>query len=358
LITALGHDPVVFEQFTAQAVPSREACLAGVQSADAYLLLLGPRYGWQWEETGLSATHEEYRAARARGIPRVAFRKLGVDVEPRQQAFIEEVEAYASGLFRASFRTTAELLIEVAKVVRELEQGPAPLVWRRLPGPVEVAWRRDTAGGVPVRSSGGEHVFEVYIRPVSPASRTATQLRTDAQRVAEIMRSLGVVDQARPLHSDSTASHAVVEVGLTDAGRRQWNEPVGREARGVEVNHDGQICVWQTLPRDSMGTLVDETLLAAAAADALRFAGQLGVVQATDEVVVAGSLHPLTMLAEGDPSTIGHRSSASMPTYRSEEARTSTADAVTPTALDAGAAEAGRELSLRMLDALRRPRQM
>jgi hypothetical protein len=358
LITALGHDPVVFEQFTAQAVPSREACLAAVQSAHAYLLLLGPRYGYQWEETGLSATHEEYRAARARGIRRVAFRKLGVDVEPRQQAFIEEVEAYASGLFRASFRTMAELLIEVAKVVRELEQGPAPLAWRRLPALAEVAWRRDTAGGRPGRSPGGEHVFEIYIRPVSPVYRTATQLRTDARRVAEVMRSLGMVDQSRPLHSDATASHAVVEVGPADAGRRHWNEPIAREVRGVEVSHDGQICVWQTVPRDSMGTLVDEALLAAAAADALRFAGQLGIVRDADEVVVAGSLHPLTMLAEGNPSTIGYRSRASMPTYRGEEARTSTADAVTATALDVGAAEAGRELSLRMLDALRRAGQV
>lgn len=269
IITALGHDPVVFEQFTAQAVPSREACLAAVQSAHAYLLLLGPRYGYQWEETGLSATHEEYRAARARGIRRVAFRKLGVDVEPRQQAFIEEVEAYASGLFRASFGTMAELLIEVAKVVRELEQGPAPLAWRRLPALAEVAWRRDTAGGRPGRSPGGEHVFEIYIRPVSPVYRTATQLRTDTRRVAEVMRSLGMVDQSRPLHSDATASHAVVEVGPADAGRRHWNEPIAREVRGVEVSHDGQICVWQTVPRDSMGTLVDEALLAAAAADAL-----------------------------------------------------------------------------------------
>jgi hypothetical protein len=54
LIMALGHEPVRFEDFTAQPVPSREACLKGVESADLYLLLLGPHYGQPLPETGKS----------------------------------------------------------------------------------------------------------------------------------------------------------------------------------------------------------------------------------------------------------------------------------------------------------------
>jgi hypothetical protein len=34
LIAAIGHTPVRFEDFTAQTVPSREACLQGVKSSD------------------------------------------------------------------------------------------------------------------------------------------------------------------------------------------------------------------------------------------------------------------------------------------------------------------------------------
>ncbi len=37
LIMALGHEPVMFEDFTAQPVPSREACLEGVRSCAAYV---------------------------------------------------------------------------------------------------------------------------------------------------------------------------------------------------------------------------------------------------------------------------------------------------------------------------------
>ena len=51
--------------------------------------------GDTWPDTGLSATHEEYNVARARGIPRLMFRKHGVDLESAQAAFVAEVEAYS-----------------------------------------------------------------------------------------------------------------------------------------------------------------------------------------------------------------------------------------------------------------------
>jgi hypothetical protein len=43
LILALGHEARRFEDLTAQAIPSREVCLRGVENAD--VLLLGPHYG-------------------------------------------------------------------------------------------------------------------------------------------------------------------------------------------------------------------------------------------------------------------------------------------------------------------------
>ena len=66
LLRAVGHEPLRFEDFTAQPVPSREACLAGVAAADAYVLLLGPHYGTTFPDTGRSATHEEYIAAQTK----------------------------------------------------------------------------------------------------------------------------------------------------------------------------------------------------------------------------------------------------------------------------------------------------
>ncbi len=45
LLRASGYEPRRFEDFAAQPVPSRDACLAGVEVADAYLLILGEHYG-------------------------------------------------------------------------------------------------------------------------------------------------------------------------------------------------------------------------------------------------------------------------------------------------------------------------
>jgi Domain of unknown function (DUF4062) len=63
------HDPLRFEDFEAQDRSSREACLAGVEAADVYVLLLGPRYGTPFPDTSLFPTAEEFRRARQRGIP-------------------------------------------------------------------------------------------------------------------------------------------------------------------------------------------------------------------------------------------------------------------------------------------------
>jgi hypothetical protein len=82
---ALGHQPVRFEEFSAQPYPSREACLRAVHESDVYLLLLGPHYGHVFPETGQSATHDEFVAAQAKGIPRIVLKKTGVGFEPARR---------------------------------------------------------------------------------------------------------------------------------------------------------------------------------------------------------------------------------------------------------------------------------
>ena len=114
LITAVGHTPVRFEDFSAQPLPSREACLLGVGDADAYLLILGPNYGHRFDDTGQSPTHDEWVAASAAGMPRLVYRKIGVSFEAEQEEFAHSIGDYTSGVFYDSFSTTAELLTKVA----------------------------------------------------------------------------------------------------------------------------------------------------------------------------------------------------------------------------------------------------
>ncbi len=166
LIRALGMDPVRFEDFTALPEPSRDVCLQAAQSSDVYLLLLGDHYGTPFPDTGLSPTHEEYRAALNSGIPVLAFRRRDVAMEPTQVQFAEEVEAYQTGLFRGSWDEVGQLLNAVSGALSNLDALAGRLVftpdWRsrgrqladadRRPRPVQ--WVR------PVRTRGVPHAAE------------------------------------------------------------------------------------------------------------------------------------------------------------------------------------------------------
>ena len=121
-IRQAGCDAVLAEDFAAQGTSSRNACLDGVQTADALVLLLGPRYGWI-APSGRSATEEEYQEARHRHMPILVFVQDGLSREPDQQDFIARVEDYIHGHFRRSFQSPDDLrrLVKEAVIERDLE---------------------------------------------------------------------------------------------------------------------------------------------------------------------------------------------------------------------------------------------
>lgn len=121
--TALGHQVIRAEDFGASSASPQQVCLAGVRAADAIILLLGGRYG-QPQVSGLSPTPEEFREARDR-CPVLVFVQHGVEREPAQQKFVDEVGAWASGYYRASFATPEELRDAVTRALHELELGMA-----------------------------------------------------------------------------------------------------------------------------------------------------------------------------------------------------------------------------------------
>ncbi len=75
-LRVLDHEPLRFEGFTSQDASSRAACLAGVNAADVYVLLLGPKYGDPFADTGLSPTAEGFAVART-ASPGVGGLRLG-----------------------------------------------------------------------------------------------------------------------------------------------------------------------------------------------------------------------------------------------------------------------------------------
>ncbi|WIA54153.1 DUF4062 domain-containing protein [Sphingobium sp. WTD-1] len=107
-ITTLRNEVIMAEDFPAQPNSSQIACLQGVRAADLVVLILGPDYGFVPPGSAISATHQEYREARGTK-PILAFIQQGVEAQPEQSAFIEEVQAWEGGLFRSGFRDATDL---------------------------------------------------------------------------------------------------------------------------------------------------------------------------------------------------------------------------------------------------------
>lgn len=128
-IRSLDHDIIRAEDFPASTTSSRVACLQGVREADLVVLILGERYGWSNTHSGLSPTHEEFREAVTEGKV-IPFAQAGVARELAQQAFLEEVENYDTGMHRGrNFVTPEDLRTEVTRALarHQLSSATAPV---------------------------------------------------------------------------------------------------------------------------------------------------------------------------------------------------------------------------------------
>ena len=105
------------EDFGAQPNSPQVACLRGLRESDLVVLILGERYGAE-QASGLSATHEEYREAKTTK-PVIAFVQEGVDREPRQADFVDEVQGWSGGLFRGGFSTSEDLSTAIIRALHD-----------------------------------------------------------------------------------------------------------------------------------------------------------------------------------------------------------------------------------------------
>ena len=118
-VRSLGDELVRAEDFGASPQSSQQACLAAVRDADVVILLLGSRYG-QIQDTGVSATHEEYREAKQR-CDVLVFIQGDVELEPEQKEFVREVQDWSAGQYTEPFQTPEELRDLLIHRLHELE---------------------------------------------------------------------------------------------------------------------------------------------------------------------------------------------------------------------------------------------
>jgi len=338
LIQALGHEPRRFEDFTAQSVPSRQACLDGIEAADVYVLLIGQHYGDPLPETGRAPTEEEFTVAKRRGIPILVFRKRGVSLEPEQEAFVKRIEAYSIGVFRQAFSNATELLAGVARAIRELENAPTALRYEPLAKPLAAPWRAFERQGW--RSTAT--ILELIAIPVDPATPTAIALAALPGRLARLGRDHGYFDDAQALDTGlaNSTAHAAARPGR--------NVPI----RGVGVTATGAVSIWDEMASDMLGVILDEADLAERIAPMLRMVSDL--VPAPSHVGLAIGLHGLGSVVEGRIGDLGRRNSASMPGFgQNKDALVEPRDSVPAGSLGPAANEIGRELATRLVLAFR-----
>lgn len=333
LIRALGHEPRRFEDFTAQPVPSREACLAGVADADVYLLLLGPHYGTVFPETGLSPTHEEFVAARTAGIHRLVFRKEGVDFEPAEERFAKMVEEYGTGHFRGSFRNAVDLQPKVAQALRDLP--PGALEWQALDRPVEVVWRSDAVRHHELAPAQ----LVVNAVPVPSVVIPRRELVGVADGIARSLRESGHVAQSVGL--DVVRDESGVEVLVDAQERGGWNRVDEGGLLGCRVTATGQRSAWERLPADSLGAVLDrEDLIDRVTRDLTL----LGAVRPpdTDSYAFALELIPTSMTTIESVDMLGSRNSAAF--AREGPARLAPDESASVAAFSEGAREVAAAL--------------
>jgi hypothetical protein len=339
----------MFENFTAKAFPSREACMQGVDSSDAYLLLLGEKYGEPLPETGQSPTHDEVVRAKRNGIARLVFVKSGVAMEPRQRELLDELQAYSTGVFRGSFANTTDLMTQVTAAVRDLENQPPVLEHDPLTNDVAFSWREDWS-----RASGfGQRIdsmVEMHVAPVPAAPIPSRMLRASSDRLIAALRTSGAVRGHEGLDTSAGDDFVTIEVPPRREDHMLPGQTRKGGVRGLRLDLSGQTSVWWLPPGDGMGIVLSTTELPDAFTTALRLVADL-VPQSERYAVAAGVTGSFVNVVDGPPPS-SSRSQASF--GHSEIVRVLPDEVVSAAAFSVGATEMGRDLASALIDKFRR----
>lgn len=302
------HEPLRFEDFVSQDRSGRQACLAGVEAAELYVLLLGPKYGDPFPDTGLSPTAEEFRRARDLGIPVLVFVKSTDEPdEPAQREFKEEVGHYVNGRLWKSFTDPLALNQAVGEALRALPPVGGPLRLGPLASPPDVPWLAES-GLLPAQVSAP--VLELHVLAVPSVPVGAAALAAQAGALARDCRASGFVPDREPLEGGSD-NHRAWAFRPAQAARAGFGGgPTQEQFRGLVADRSGSACGFLSLPTDFMGALVDEQSLQRDIARLMSLA--VAHTAECSEAAFAIGLSHADRVWEGDPAAVGTRTGGGM----------------------------------------------
>lgn len=206
-VETLRYQPIMAEDFGAQPHSPQVACLQGVRDSDLVILILGERYGAIPPGSSLSATHQEYREARA-SKPVLAFVQQGITPEPEQSAFIDEVQGWSGGLFRGGFDGPEDLQAGIIRALHDVSLATAV-------GPLDqgdLIRRAEAFMPTERRNDAGEPLLHLALAG-GPTQRILRPVELEAPELAEhLLQSAlfgehrffdrGKGNETRPLEAD------------------------------------------------------------------------------------------------------------------------------------------------------------
>lgn len=345
------YEPIRFEDFVSQDRSSREACLAGVDQCDVYVLLLGPRYGAPVPDSTMSPTEEEYTAAVRADKPVLVFVKETDEADDVRQAdFKRRVEDYVAGRFRGSFRDPLTLNVAVLAALGALRVTAAPLAWQHLAEEPAVRWRWDVPE-VADRTLSGP-VLDVHLVPLGGSPVLRSRLEELPRVLARTGRETGFLEEDDALVSGTAGDAAWTWVHEQRSPGRSLTERHEPTYRGLIAFVGGQASAFRALPTDFAGALVNHADLQRRAVELLLAAARhLG--DDGGPVAIAAAVGPLDGLFEGDPALVTGRRSGSIRSRQGQVARMTPDLAVTAESITRYPGDVAAEIAATLLAAIR-----
>lgn len=238
-IRQAGCEPVRAEDFPAAGHSPRNACLDGVRSADALVLLLGLRHGFL-APSGKAVTEEEYEEARRCHRRVLVFLEDVPDREPPQEAFVERVQEFVDGHWRKTFRDSVELTRLVREAVTEADLTVAPHLENRARERIDAALRRrppESQGIVWLETAWTTLRDEEVVDPVDLGDAA---FQRQLQRLAH-ERDPPLCSYEQPKRTEVSTS----SLTITQADPAAWRE--ARDLVALEICSDGTLSIAQNV---------------------------------------------------------------------------------------------------------------
>lgn len=117
-IAAANADPILAEDYPSLSSSPRSACLDGVRSCDALVLIIGDRGGWV-APSGKLVVEEELEEAEKSGLSVLVFIQA-TKRDESAEALVKRISDYTAGYFRKTFTSPESLTAEVKKTTESI----------------------------------------------------------------------------------------------------------------------------------------------------------------------------------------------------------------------------------------------